>query len=359
MAGRAFDEQVVLSPTDSPRGKLLSQYVCARITRMDEIDVGLFDRDWNNTLYYFMMNADEQIYMRYGGRDARSPDSYLNLSSLELALAKGLELHRQYQKGGLKNAERPKPLFPREIPLLVDRTISRNACVECHLIGDYLNVHREKDGKLDKLTHMYRSPDIRTLGIELDAPKGLVVKEVRGAVAAAGMKPGDRIAGVNGTPVWAFGDLQYHYDKVNRNAERVQMAVDRDGTPVDLSIALPERWWWTDLTFRQWTIEPRVYFESVPLTEQEKREQGLVERGGFASKVKRVDMFAEMTKSHELRAGDIVFGVDGVQRDEVANTAELFIKLRKTAGETVTLDVIRDGKRMQMKLKTYKMSFRK
>jgi S1-C subfamily serine protease len=51
--------------------------------------------------------------------------------------------------------------------------------------------------------------------------------------------------------------------------------------------------------------------------------------------------------------------VDGVQKDEVANTAELFIKLRKTAGETVTLDVIRDGKRMQMKLKSYKMSFRK
>lgn len=54
-----------------------------------------------------------------------------------------------------------------------------------------------------------------------------------------------------------------------------------------------------------------------------------------------------------------MFAVDGVQRDEVANTAELFIKLRKTAGETVTLEVIRDGKRMQMKLKTYKMSFRK
>ncbi|MCI0418154.1 MAG: hypothetical protein L0387_09345 [Acidobacteria bacterium] len=337
----------------------MSQYVCARITRMDHIDVGLFDRDWNNTLYYFIMNADEQIYMRYGGRDARSPDAYLNLSSLELALEKGLELHRQYQQGELKKTERPKPLFPREIPLLVERTTARNNCVECHLIGDYQNVHREQDGKLDKLTHMYRSPDIRTLGIELDVPKGLVVKEVRDAVAAAGMKPGDRIATLNGTPVWAFGDLQYHYDKVRRNAERIQMAVERNGTSIDLSIALPERWWWTDLTFRQWTIEPRVYFESLPLTELEKRERGLVEQGGFASKVRRVDMFAEMTKSHELRAGDIVFGVDGVQRDEVANTAELFIKLRKTAGETVTLDVIRDGKRMQMKLKTYKMSFRK
>jgi hypothetical protein len=359
MAGRAFDAQVVLSPTDSPRGKLLSQYVCARITRMDNIDVGLFERDWNNTLYYFMMNADEQIYMRYGGRDARSADSYLNLSSLELALAKGLELHGQYQRGEIKKTDRPKPLFPREIPLLVERTISRNACVECHLIGDYLNVHREQDGKLDKLTHMYRSPDIRTLGIELDVPKGLVVKEVRDAVATAGMATGDRIVAINGTTIWTFGDLQFHYDKVSRNAQKIQMTVDRGGTSIDLPIALPERWWWTDLTFRQWTIEPRVYFDSVPLTNQEKRDLGLVDSGGFASKVKRVDMFAEMTKSHELRIGDIIFAVDGVQRDEMAHTAELFIKLRKTAGEMVTLDVIRAGKRMQMKLKTYKMSFRK
>jgi serine protease Do len=325
---------------------------------MDDIDIGLFDRDWNNTLYYFILNADEQIYMRYGGREARAPDTYLNLNSLEVALESGLELHRQHQQGKLEKVERPKPLFAREMPLLVERTFARNACVECHLIGDYQNIQRELDGKLDKLTHLYRSPDIKTLGIDLDVPKGLVVKEVRGAVEAAGMKPGDRIAKLNGTPVWTFGDLQYRYDKVPRNADRIRMTVERDEGPIDLSIALPERWWWTDLTFRQWTVEPRVYFESLPLTESEKREHGLVERG-FASKVKRVDSFAEIMKSHELRVGDIVFGVDGVERDEIANTAELFIKLRKTAGETVTLDLIRDGRRMQMPLTTFRMSFRK
>ena len=160
---------------------------------MDDIDIGLFDRDWNNTIYYFIMNSDQQIYMRYGGRDARAPDTYLNLRSLELALEKGLELHRRYQQGELKKAERPKPLFPREIPLLVARTIARNNCVECHLIGDYQNIHREQNGKLDKLAHLYRPPDIMTLGIQLDVPKGLVVKEVRDAAEAAGMKPGDRI----------------------------------------------------------------------------------------------------------------------------------------------------------------------
>ena len=91
----------MLSPKDSPLGKQLSQYVCVRIIRMDDVDVGLFERDWNERIYFFVLNADEQIYMRYGGRDAASADTYLNLDSLELALKQGLDLHQQYLKGEL------------------------------------------------------------------------------------------------------------------------------------------------------------------------------------------------------------------------------------------------------------------
>ena len=207
---------------------------------MDDVDVGLFDRDWNTTLYYFMLNADEQIYMRYGGRDSKSADTYLNLDSLELALKRGLRADdRQYQKGELPKIARPKPTFPRENPLLVQRTFAQNQCVECHLIGDFQNLLREQHGALDKLTDLYRSPDIKTLGISLDVPKGLVVMEAKGAVQAAGMKPGDRIARLNGTPVWTFGDLQYRYDKVDRKAQQIQIAVDRDGKSIDLPVALP------------------------------------------------------------------------------------------------------------------------
>jgi len=359
MAGRVFDAQVVLSPKTSSLGKLLAQYVCARITRMDTVDIALFDRDWNNAIYYFILNADEQIYMRYGGRDSRSPDSYLDLRSLELSLEKGLDLHRRYQGGDLKKAPRPKPLFPRDIPLLADRTIARAACVECHLIGDFQNIQREQQNALDKLKDLYRSPDIRTLGIDLDVPRGLVVKEARGAAEAGGMKPGDLIAAWNGVPVITFGDLQYEHDKVPRFADRVRVTVSRDTRTLDLPLVLPERWWWTDLTFRQSSVEPRVYFESVPLLAAEKRSYGLPEQG-FASRVsKSMGTFAGILKFHELRVGDIIFGVDGVERDDVANTAELFIKLRKIAGESVMLNVIRDGRRMQMELKTRRMSFRK
>lgn len=348
----------MLSPKNSPRGKLLSQYVCVRITRMDEVDIALFERDWNNTLYYFVMNADEQIYMRYGGRDARSPTVYLDLNSLELALEKGLDLHRKYRAGQLKKSDRPQPVFPREIPPLVERTFDRRQCVECHLIGDFGLIHREQTGKLNKLTDMFRWPDIRMLGIELDIPKGLLVKAVADPVQTAGMKAGDRIAAVNGTPVWTFGDLQYYYDKVPRTAKQVSIAVDRSGQNIELSIPLPDFWWLTDLRYRQLSIDPRAEFESRPLTVAEKNKYGL-KADGFAGEVTKIGGFADMLKVHELKAGDIVYAVDSVEQDSVANTPELFIKLRKTAGDTVTVDVIRDGKRIKMPVRTQRMYFRK
>jgi serine protease Do len=336
----------------------MSQYVCVRIIRMDDVDVALFERDWNNTLYYFIMNADQQIYERYGGRDARGPLTYLNLNSLELALAKGLELHKSYTQGELKKKEPPAPFFPRQIPPLVERTFARNQCVECHLIGDFQLLYKEQTGHLNKLTDMFRWPDIRNVGIDLDIPKGLVVKEARASAQTAGMKAGDRISAVSGTPVWTFGDLQYYYDKVPRNAKQVQMSVDRGGQTVDLAIALPNLWWLTDLRFRQLSVDPRAEFECRALTPAEKSKYELKPEG-FAGEVTHIGGFAEMLKVHELKTGDVVYAVDGVDRDEVANTPDLFIKLYKTAGDTVTLDIIRDGKRMKMPVRTQRMYFRK
>lgn len=332
--------------------------MCVRIIRMDNVDIGLFDYDRNNTLYFFLMNADEQIYMRYGGRDARSPDSYLNLDSLALAAEKGLELHRLYQAGKLEKTPRPKPSSPRDFPLLVERTFKQNACVECHLIGDFQNLHREKDGTLDKLVHLFRSPDIRTLGIELDVPKGLVVKEAGGAAQSAGLRAGDRIAKWEGDTVWTFADLQYRYDKVPRTAKSVRLSVDRGGEAKELTIALPPLWWRTDTRYRQSSVEPRSYFEDRALTAGEKAKLGL-RADGFASEVKYVSTMAYSVGAHDLKVGDIIVSVDGKEQDANADTASLYVVLNKTPGDTATLEILRDGKRMSMPLKTIRMSFRK
>lgn len=328
---------------------------------MDGINLGLYDYDRNNTLYYFVLNADEQIYLRYGGRDPYSPDSYLNLDSIELALEKGLEAHEKYKRAELPKLKPPKPLFANEMPLLVQRTIGRGACVECHLIGDFQNIQREKDGNFDELARMrwmYRSPDIKTIGIDLDVAKGLLVAEAKSAAAEAGMQAGDLIAGVNGTSVLTYADFQYQYDQVDRLAKQVEITVEREGKPVQLAIKLPVRWWWTDLGHRQWTVEPRIYFRSRPLTDEEKRERGL-NPDGFAGEVTSVDSYAKIMAAHTLQKGDIIFAVDGAEADPIANTPELYINLHKIAGETFQLGLIRDGERMKMPLKSARLSFRK
>ena len=328
---------------------------------MDAINLGLFDFDRHNTLYYFILNGDEQIYLRYGGRDPYSPDSYLNLESIELALQKGLEMHEKHKRGELPKLAPAKPLFARDMPLLVERTIRRGACVECHLIGDFQNTQREQDGNFDELARMrwmYRSPDIKTIGIHLDVPKGLLVAEAKGAAAAAGLQAGDLIAGVNATPVLTYADFQYYYDQTDRLAKQVEVTVQREGKPVKLTIELPVRWWWTELGHRQWTVEPRVYFRSRPLTGQEKRERGL-KPDGFAGEVTSVDSYAKIMAAHTLQKGDVIYAVDGVETDPVANTPELYINLHKIAGETFQLDLIHGGERMKMPLKSARLSFRK
>ncbi len=348
----------MLSPTNSSRGKLLSQYVTVRIIQMDRVDIGLFDRDWHNTLYFFILNADEQIYLRYGGRDETAVDSYLDLESLELALQKGLELHELHKAGKLPAPELPKPDFAKNYPLLVERTVGRGACVECHLIADYKALQHEEEGTFDKIREMYRSPDIHTIGIYLDKPKGLLVEKTDGPAAEAGMLPGDTITHVEGVPVYTFGDMQYQYDKVDRNAQQTHFSVERGAEKLDLTIELPPRFWLTNLVFRHWTVEPRPYFRSKELTAEEKTQLGLP-ADGFASKVFYVDGVADLLGSHQLQVGDIIAAVNGVQEDEIANTAELYVRLRTKSGESSMLDVIRDGQHMELKLTTGRMGFRK
>jgi S1-C subfamily serine protease len=134
--------------------------------------------------------------------------------------------------------------------------------------------------------------------------------------------------------------------------------VDRDGRMIELTVALPERWWWTDLRFRQSSVDPRSDFDDRPLSAEEKRKLGLA-ADGFASEVKYVAETAKIRGVSDLRVGDVIVAVDGAERDELANTADLYIKLRRKAGDSVTLDVLRDGKRIRMPLHTHSLSFRK
>ncbi len=204
---------------------------------------------------------------------------------------------------------------------------------------------------------MYRSPDIKTIGIHLNVPAGLVVRESQGAAAKAGLQPGDTITHLNGIPVRTFGDLQYHYDKVRRDARHISLGIRRGDQHDDLNIELPERWWLTDLEYRHWTVEPVVFFQTQPLSAEKKKELSLM-ADGFAGKVTERERFHDFA-SPPIKVGDIVYGVENVFADELANTPELHIKLRHRAGSKLKLHVLRGQERFVSELATQRQNFRK
>ncbi|MCH7959682.1 MAG: PDZ domain-containing protein [Candidatus Hydrogenedentes bacterium] len=325
---------------------------------MNGVNIGLFDFDWHNALYFFALNADDQIYLRYGGRDETSPEAYLDLDSLELALQQGLEQHHRYQDGKLPRTPRPEPMYPRDIPLLKSEVVAQGRCVECHLIADYMAQEREFMGTLDKKRDLFVYPDIRRIGIHLDIPKGLEVEEATGPVAAGGMRAGDTITGINGTPVLTYGDLQHHYNTIPRDAQRVGFTVSRDGTETPLTVNLPDEWWYTDLYHRYLSIDPVLYFSSRPLTTDEKRQHGF-DPEGFASEVTRCDPGAKVYKMHELLPGDIIYSVNGIEADAATQNLEIYIKMNTISGDRIRLGVIREGERIAMDAHTLRQGFRK
>ncbi|MEM1440929.1 MAG: Trx7/PDZ domain-containing (seleno)protein [Verrucomicrobiota bacterium] len=358
MSGRDFDVQVVHTPPDSSRGQLMQKYVLARVMSMEGINLALYDYDRHNALYYFAVSPDEDIYLRYGGRDSESQDTYLDFDSLELALEQGLEKHQRFLAGTLNARAKPEPSFPEDIPGVSEFILARKRCVECHHLAHFQSMELERTGELDKLRDMYRSPDLKHLGLFLDVPKGLVIGETNGAAAESGLQAGDKVVSIESEPVLTFGDLQYFLDQVDREATQVSLGIERGGETKLIDLQLPELWWKTDLAHRYWTVEPLVHFDAEPLTEDEKSEWELP-TSGFASRITNVPMTAMLQSAHELEEGDIVFSVNGVEVCEISNELALHIKLNITSGDTVTLGVIRDGERIELPLTTTRQEFRK
>ena len=336
----------------------MEQYVLLRIMSLTGVDLNLFQFDRHNALYFFMMNADEHIYIRYGGRDAASATTYLDFDSLELALAQGLELHTRYQAGNFEPQERQEPLYPKDILTLKKSVIDNNRCVECHLVDDYLITEMETAGTLDKLQDMYASPDLHTLGIYLDIPRGLQIDRTERAATAAGLQRGDIITHLGNHAVYTFGDLQFRLDRVHRRSTELPIGINRDGSAMTVVMALPDQWWFTDLTHRYWSVDPLVFFNAERLSTEEKQTLDLPV-DGFASRVIEVNINALLEGAHDLEEGDIIVAVDGVEQNIITQDLVTHIKLMHTAGNTKTLTILRGDEIQEMPLTSKRQRYRK
>jgi predicted metalloprotease with PDZ domain len=289
--------------------------------------------------------------MRYGGRDDSSADSHQNVPSLELALTRGLEQHELWKNKKLPAPKREAPKFVKDYPEIASGPIKNGNCVHCHAIGAGQTAELIKAGKLDKRVDPWVYPDVKKLGITLDAEKGTVVKEVSGAAKKAGFAAGDEITHLNNKPVLTFADLQYQLNKVPHNASKIEFKVRRGEAAQMLKLTPEKNWRVTNIERRgsAHRLEPFPEFWARPLSEDEKKNAGLKPKG-FAAEVTKFWVKTN-AQGAGLQVGDIVFSVDGVEEDELTESVTLFIKLNRKAGDTVKVGVLRRGNAMELSFK--------
>jgi len=162
--------------------------------------------------------------------------------------------------------------------------------------------------------------------------------------------------------VWTF-DNQSRHSVVNGNATRVHLIFDVNPNPklaelmrravYDPGVPDPERWAHTQATRGAGRVPPFMFSTGEPLTIAEKHGLGL-DPDGFATRIVRVGRKGALLRT-PLKEGDVVTAVNDVDRSVLSRTALDHIRLKHGAGETVTLDVLRQGvkRRVAVRLRPY------
>jgi S1-C subfamily serine protease len=223
------------------------------------------------------------------------------------------------------------------------------SCIHCHEVNEYRREALMAEGKWNRDDiWVYPPPDNLGLTLEVDAGNR-VQKAAPGSPAEkAGLRPGDIVQRLNDLPVASFLDAQY---ALNRAPAKGTIPVTwlRDGRPMSARLDLPEGWRKTVITWRPSMID---LLASLPLfgedlTPERKKGLGLSEKRLAFEQDKTVHVSARQAG---VRPGDIIIGINGEVRD--MTMVELFIHVRRNylVGDSITLNIIRDGKRLDLPL---------
>jgi serine protease Do len=333
----AFDGQVVRLEGIK---EIADKFVRVRLTRIENVDLNLFEFDYDITFMVFFLNAEKKVYGRYGGRDAEGADARQSLKGLNYTMQSVLRMHEREDKVfAPKSGEKPK--FIKDIP--GPRGFGRD-CMHCHQVREALNAELHKAGKLNR-DAVYRYPPPDNVGMELDVDRGGTVKVVKekSAASAAGLKAGDVLQKLNGVPIHSFGDAQYALDLAPREGA-IEVVWQRDDKVHQEKLALAEGWRKTDLFWRasMRDLLPSARLSGFELSTEEKKALGLsAKQMAFRQR----ESVSKQAKEAGIRGGDIILGVDDKPFEGGLDKFKEYVQNNYLVGDRVTVNLVREGKR--------------
>jgi hypothetical protein len=312
-----------------------------RVEDIQQVDLNVFQFDYDLTMMIFFLGPDQQVYGRYGGRDARGPDRRQSLAGLRYAIRAALSRHEAGQA----------PLETARPPLTV-RDLApgrRGGCVHCHQVNEMSRARDRAAGNWS-LKRVWRYPLPDNLGLLLDVDQGDVVKSVfaNSAAETAGLQPGDRVERLHNQPVHSLGDAQFALDRAPESGP-IDIEWTRNGQPFRGQLAAAPGWRRGDIRWRRSLVDfiASARLSGSDLTAAEKQELGLdPDRLAFRQK----PSVPPQARQAGIEAGDIILGFEDMPVDMNAYAFQRYVQRHYVVGEQVTVNLIRAGLYRQIRM---------
>jgi hypothetical protein len=221
---------------------LLKQFVCVKRTSMHDVNLKVFDFDYDLTWWAFLIDANERVYSRFGGSGDADPASRLSVPGLKYTLRLVLKEHETHRK------DPPAPPVPAVRP--VDLFGMKGKCMHCHQVNEnFYKRDKPKASQLDKLRFL---PVPEDLGLTLTVDAGNRVDKVTKDSAAekAGFRPGDVLRQVGDTHTLSQGDVMWALKSAPKEGQ-LPVTVVRDGKQQKVVLELFSGWQKPDLSWRR------------------------------------------------------------------------------------------------------------
>lgn len=342
----------MVRPDDDFR-KLAENYVCVRVTNINDIDFNVYPFDWDLTLVLMTAHPDGTVYHRHGGRTQVSPMSMLVIKRM---MRDSLERHRAHI--GRTTPHVPGPSLKSLVEgRLRGRIRPVHGCLHCHYVREANQDLLRQEGRWTP-DRFWIFPPVDRLGIRVDdADQTRVTAVVKDSPSArAGLQVDDRILAVDGTPVLSKSDIEWVLNQLSPEAVVLRIEVARGDSRRPVTVRLPLGWKIGDPEDQAWrtsnpfTTHMRKYLPSPGFIG---RRLGPDERPEAIKEKPFALLITDMNHASALagvRTGDIL--ISAGHRSDFKTTAGFFrwCELMRRLGSSLELELFRRGKVMRLQL---------
>jgi membrane-associated protease RseP (regulator of RpoE activity) len=307
--------------------------------------LNLFTFDYDLTFMVFFLDDQEQVYARYGGRDARGPDELQSPDGLRYTMNSVLRMHQSKDRTYAPREKGPARTIRQEA---VSSGRRMRGCFHCHQVKEVLDAKLRRAGKWDR-EQAWRYPLPDNLGAIMDLHRGNVVQRIvpDSPAGRAGLKTGDTLRQLADVPIHSLADASFALDRAPRKG-KIALTWQRAGTKHTGAIDLPEAWRKSDITWRpsMSRMLPTLPLFGTDLTGAEKKALGL---GAKQLAFRQRSEVNPRAAAAGIRAGDVILGVDGKDFADM-DPAEFrqYVKREYLVGDAIKIDVLREGKRLSL-----------